>query len=105
MCPKCGWDDIRLSRTPDRLNPLRWIIGLSTYRCDRCGHRFSARARPQVCPNCRTVNNERLGWCEACGGRLPREGGLQRWEPVVVTYLVVAVLLGLVLSAVLFLIR
>jgi hypothetical protein len=104
-CPACGWADVRRSHTPERFDRLLKMIGLLPYRCERCGNRFYARARPQVCPQCRTVNTNRLGWCEACGVRLPPEKGLQRWEDVLVPYIVVAVLIGVILSVVLFLAR
>jgi hypothetical protein len=54
------------------------------------------------CPECHTVNDDRLGRCLACGCSLSREKPQRHWEAVIAPYLVIAVLLGLIAAAVVY---
>ena len=101
-CPRCNWADVRRSLTPVFSDRILKLVGLKPYRCDRCGHRFYGRSRPNLCPQCHTVNDDQLGWCEACGSQLPRQV-LQRWQGAIMSYIAITVfLIGLIAAAVWF---
>ena len=59
----------------------------------------------QRCPECHTINDDRLGRCGACGGLLSGEKTRRRWEPVIAPYVAIAVLLGLIAVVLLYLLQ
>lgn len=39
-CPKCGWQDVRLSHNKGALDSALSVFSVSPFRCRSCGHRF-----------------------------------------------------------------
>ncbi len=58
-----------------------------------------------MCPECHTLNDDRLGRCDACGCRLSGEVRPREWRDVIVPTIGIAVLIGLFAAVVLFLLR
>ena len=56
----------------------------------------------QKCPECHTLNDDRLGRCLACGGVLSGEKPARKWEVVIAPYIAIIVLLGLIVVMVLY---
>lgn len=55
------------------------------------------------CPDCHTiVADDRLWRCGACGSILSSEKVVRRWEHSIVTYILIAVAIGLILAAVMY---
>jgi predicted nucleic acid-binding Zn ribbon protein len=54
----------------------------------------------KVCPDCRSVNDDRVARCGSCGRQLSDENRKRPWEATIGLYLVIALLIGLILAAV-----
>jgi transposase-like protein len=39
-CPKCGWQDVRLSTTKGALDVALSLLSMAAFRCRSCNHRF-----------------------------------------------------------------
>lgn len=61
-CPKCGSDDVRLSRRRPALGGLAGLIGLYPFRCESCTHLFQSNLyNPRhllyaKCPSCHRMD-------------------------------------------------
>jgi transposase len=48
-CPRCGWQDTRLSHTKDLFDNILRTFSLRAFRCRSCGNRFRRfRRAPKV---------------------------------------------------------
>jgi predicted nucleic acid-binding Zn ribbon protein len=64
-CPKCGSDEVRLSRRKRALRRLLHVFGIYHFRCEDCGHLFRsniqrlAHAFFAKCPTCHRMDLSR----------------------------------------------